>query len=136
VNLFALNIDLGRISMPWRKPAAVLIVEDNPATAALMQHGAEAAGLLVVVAATAEEAVGILRNNGKRFVHAVIDVGLPHGDGWSLYDAIRAEWPALPICMASAAAEKLARLPYGKRVSVYLKSHNYTGLFREIKDGR
>jgi CheY-like chemotaxis protein len=102
VNLFALNIDLGRISMPWRKPAAVLIVEDNPATAALMQHGAEAAGLLVVVAATAEEAVGILRNNGKRFVHAVIDVGLPHGDGWSLYDApsglrCRFAWPAPPL---------------------------------------
>lgn len=106
-------------------------VIDDPRTR-LIRRAAEAAGFVFEIATTAEEAVGILHANGRRFVLAMIDVNLPSMDGWELRQRLTDLWPRLPIVVMSGAVESFSEMPTGKRLSVLIKPSQYGDFFRTI----
>lgn len=133
MNLFNLNVDLGQWLFPNRKPKTILLVEDDPITVRLIDRCAEDAGYRLEVATTAEEALGILHANGKRFVVAMIDVNLPSMDGWRLRRVIIDSWPSLAVVVMSSAPESFFDMPIGERLSVMIKPSNYGEFFRTLK---
>lgn len=134
MGLFDLNfqIDLGRWPFFKRKPRTALLVEDDASTSLLMARAAEREGLEVQVATTAEEARGILYRNGRDFTIAVVDVNLPQMNGWDLREELRDAWPNLRVVIVSEAAESFWDMPRGERISVFLKSADYSPLFRDL----
>jgi PAS domain S-box-containing protein len=92
---------------PARLTAAdrILLVEDEPAAAALLSAILEDNGLTVDVAGTLAEARGLLGAFG-RYGAVVLDLRLPDGDGVDLVKEIRAkpELAGTPIVVVSADA--------------------------------
>lgn len=132
--LFDFHFDFGQWTIPLfrRKPKAVLVVEDDATTARLIEVSAEAAGFTVEITSSAEEALGILRRNGKRFVLVMVDVHLPGVGGWTLRKHILSNWPSLPVVVMSAAEESFRRMPTGERLSVMIKPTMYGDFFRDL----
>ena len=83
----------------------VLIVEDDAATATLEQRRLERAGYSVTRAATAEEALAVVR--GGDVALAVLDLRLP-GDtsGLELYERWKAEGKAVPAILVTGFADQ------------------------------
>lgn len=133
--LFDFHFDLGQWGIPWfkRKPLVVLVVDDDLTTGQLIRRSAEVARFQLEVAFTAEEALGILHANGRKFIVAMIDVNLPSMDGWELRKRIMESWPRLEIVVMSGAAESFSNMPIGERISVLIKPSNYGDFFRGIK---
>lgn len=132
--LFDFHFDLGQWSFPLfrRKPRCVLVVEDDVSTALLIRRAAEAEGFVFEIATTAEEAIGILHANGRRFVLAMIDVNLPSMDGWELRQRLTDLWPKLSIVVMSGAPESFENMPIGQRLSVLIKPGCYGDFFRML----
>ena len=65
----------------------LLLIEDNERFAALLTQGLTAAGFVVDVLATAEDATAALQTN--RFEVAVLDLGLPDADGLGVLAEMR-----------------------------------------------
>lgn len=63
-------------------PRAILIVEDHPATTAVMARLVRARGFEVVTASSADEARRAVHVHNIGFV--ITDLGLADGDGWEL----------------------------------------------------
>lgn len=132
--LFDFHFDFGSWSIPFfrRKPKTLLLVEDNPLTIRLIQRAGEDAGLIVESTLTAEEAIGVLHANGKRFVCVLIDVGLPLMNGWELRQRILDSWPNLEVVIMSSAPEAFFNMPIGVRLSVLIKPSSYGEFFRTL----
>lgn len=126
---------MGHWSIPWfrRRPAVVLAVDDDLETLDLIRHAADTAGLQVETATTAEEALGILHSNGRRFVLAMLDVRLPVMDGWTLRQRIIDYWPTLPVVVMSGSPDSFYDIPHGERISVLIKPANFSSVFRNLK---
>lgn len=135
MGLFDFHFDFGQWSIPFfrRKPKTVLVVEDDFATIALIRHTAESIGYLLESATTAEEALGILHSNGKRFVVVLIDVNLPSMDGWSLRKLLHESWPSLHVVVMSGTSDSFIEMPSGELLSVMIKPNNYGDFFRTLK---
>jgi len=80
--------------------ARVLVVDDDPGLLRLMQLRLEAAGYGVTVADSGERALAQLAVSRPRVV--VTDLQMGGMDGIALFEAIRAENPALPVIMLTA----------------------------------
>ncbi len=131
MTLFNVTFDLGNLSLrPRRK--CVLVVEDHAETIELIRWAAGREKIEIVVTRTAEEAIGVMESNGRRFVAAIIDIGLPGADGWSLRQRLKSVWPSLGVCMMSGSTDTFHEMPKGELVGVLLKSENYGAVFREI----
>jgi CheY-like chemotaxis protein len=82
----------------------VLLVEDDPlvmtGTAAMLED----LGHTVVEASSAEAALRVLRGNTSIDL-VVTDHAMPGMTGLELAERIRAEWPSMPILLASGHAE-------------------------------
>ena len=117
----------------FRRKNTVLLVEDNANDIELIRVAAEDEGFAVVVAETAEQAVGILHENGKKFILALVDVSLPRMSGWHFYEVVRVRWPKLRIWMMSGSENAFEGLPKGIPVTLLWKSSNYHPVFRELK---
>ena len=85
----------------------VLLVEDEPAAAALLMTILESDGFKVVAAATLKEARKAMEDPG-RFGAVVLDLRLPDGDGLDLARDIRSrpETRGIPIIVVSADAAR------------------------------
>lgn len=128
------NLDLGQWNFPLfrRKPKTVLICDDDETTAHLIRATAESYGLTVKAAGTAEEALGVLDANGKRFVLVLVDVNLPGMSGWAFRAILHDRWPDLKVVVMSASEVSFHSLPHGEVLSVLVKSSNYGDLFRKL----
>src|SRR5436309_274942 len=92
---------------------AILLVEDDTATATLQWRALTNAGWNVTVAGTVGKARRLIRN--KIFSAILIDLKLGRECGWQLVDEARAAQPFAPVVVVtgaevdSVAAEALAR---------------------------
>jgi PAS domain S-box-containing protein len=99
--------------------ARVLIVDDSPASRALLSHLVGSWGMLAVAAADGAAALSALRGaaaDGRPFDAAIIDVVMPGQDGLDLARAIAADRSIaqLPIIMVTAFSMR----GYGRLVQV------------------
>jgi len=78
----------------------LLIVEDEPKTAAYLRKGLTESGFSVQVAADGDE--GLLLAREGSFDLAILDVMLPGRDGWSVLQALRKEGRELPVLFLTA----------------------------------
>jgi signal transduction histidine kinase/DNA-binding response OmpR family regulator len=90
-----------RALRPERPP--VLVVEDEPlvrldAAELLVEIGCEP-----IEAASLAEALALLRARAGRVAAALVDLGLPDSRGDGVITALRADWPQLPLIVASGA---------------------------------
>ncbi len=133
MNFIGIELNLSDL-WPWtKKPPTVLVVEDDAATTELIRAAAEAAGYQVEAATTAEEALGILHRNGRRFVVAMIDVRLPGMSGWVLRRRMLSFWPNLNVLIMSSAPESFSNMPQGETLKVLIKGGSYAEFFRSIE---
>ncbi len=80
--------------------AQILVVDDDPGLLRLMQLRLEAAGYSVTVADSGERALAQLAVSRPRVV--VTDLQMGGMDGVALFEAIRADNPALPVIILTA----------------------------------
>lgn len=104
------HMDLPALAEQPTRPSAldrILLVEDEPAAAAILSAILEDDGLKVDVAGTLREARGFLSTYG-RYGAMVLDLRLPDGDGVDLVKEIRAQpdLAATPIVVVSADARR------------------------------
>lgn len=120
---------------PFRKKRpTILVVEDDADTRAMIAECATHEGFDSVFAPTGEEAVKMLRENGKRYVLVMIDVGLPGMDGWELFHQLADQCPQARVWLMSGSHEHLLRdHPEGVVVETLLKPSTYFGVFRKLK---
>jgi DNA-binding response OmpR family regulator len=78
----------------------LLLVEDNERFAALLKQGLTAAGFVVDVLGTAEDASEALRTG--RFEIIVLDLGLPDRDGLEILAELRRRADATPVLILTA----------------------------------
>jgi two-component system response regulator QseB len=78
----------------------LLLVEDDPMIAQALERGLRAEGFAVDHARDAGEADTALR--AQPYDLALLDLGLPGGDGLSLLRALRARGDALPVLIVTA----------------------------------
>ena len=82
-----------RLAPKAEKSARVLIVDDEVDVADMSAEVLMRAGYVVEVANTAPEGISLMRENEYDLV--ISDLNMPEMDGRGLYDAIKAEFPAL-----------------------------------------
>ncbi len=97
-------------------PQRILVVDDDPAIVKVVRSYLEQAGYEVLTAADGERALQIVRRERPDLV--VLDVMLPHRDGWELTRTIRADaaLAAMPIILLTARvedADKIIGLEFG-----------------------
>ena len=82
----------------------VLIVEDDPDGAAVIELILDAAGIESTIARTAEQAMSILEKEAGSFAGAIVDLGLPGMDGFEFLEAAREhqDFARLPLVAATA----------------------------------
>jgi len=132
VNLLNIEFNL-RDLLSWKKKEpVVLAVDDDANTLELIRRAAENSGYQVEAASTAEEALGILHRNGRRFVVALIDVRLPGMSGWQLRRQILASWPKLRVSVMSGSPQSFENMPSGELLSVLIKPTNFGDFFRSL----
>src|SRR5947199_5171005 len=86
--------------MSQHNHARILIVEDNPGTAALQKRAVERAGYLVVTAGSVEEGLAILRGSAVHLI--MLDNRLPGGmSGLDFLGTLRSIAPDVPVIMVS-----------------------------------
>jgi DNA-binding response OmpR family regulator len=78
----------------------LLLIEDNERFAALLKRGLTAAGFIVDILGTAEEATAALRTN--RFEIVILDLGLPDADGLEVLAEMRRRGNATPVLILTA----------------------------------
>lgn len=85
----------------------ILVVDDDPHIAEILEFALKAAGFAVAVAATGEEALAAFREHAPALV--VLDINLPDRDGLWVCQRIREESQA-PILFLSARDEEVDRV--------------------------
>lgn len=78
----------------------LLIVEDEPKTAAYLRKGLAESGFSVQVAVDGDE--GLLLAREGTFDLVILDVTLPRRDGWSVLHELRKEGRELPVLFLTA----------------------------------
>lgn len=88
-------------------PASILVIDDEPPIRRLLRITLTAHEHRVIEAATAREALSLLRHEKPDLV--LLDLGLPDMDGQALIRAIRAE-SAVPILVLSSRGEEATKV--------------------------
>jgi two-component system copper resistance phosphate regulon response regulator CusR len=78
----------------------LLVVEDEPKTAAFLRKGLYEAGFVVDVAPTGEDGLHLARTGGYELV--ILDVLLPGRDGWSVLTELRRANVPTPVLFLTA----------------------------------
>ena len=88
-------------------PGPILIVEDDPNTAALVTTYLEREGFAVITVRDGAEALALARRRPPGFV--ILDVMLPGADGWEVCRELR-KVSDVPILMLTAREEEIDRV--------------------------
>jgi DNA-binding response OmpR family regulator len=96
--------------MPVRPPTRIVIVEDDPDIAGLLEHYLKKAGFLPTVLATGREVMPHIKRETPDLL--LLDLMLPGLDGLQLCRAIRSDptTAAIPIIMLTAKTEESDRI--------------------------
>src|SRR5438132_14238773 len=92
---------------------AVLVVEDDEATAELVKRALSRSGTPVRTAGRVEEAITLLKS--EAFSAVLLDYNLPDGNAWPVLEAAQSAVPRIPVIITTAmgneriAAEALHR---------------------------
>ncbi|MEQ8765645.1 MAG: heavy metal response regulator transcription factor [Planctomycetota bacterium] len=78
----------------------ILIIEDEPKTAAFLEKGLRENGFVVDLAPDGEEGAHLASSSGYDFI--VLDILLPKRDGWSVLKEIREAGNETPVLILSA----------------------------------
>jgi two-component system copper resistance phosphate regulon response regulator CusR len=78
----------------------VLLVEDEPKTAAFVRRGLEENGFTVVVASRGDEGLSLART--ESFGAIILDISLPVLDGFSILAALRESGSGIPVLCLTA----------------------------------
>ena len=81
----------------------ILIVEDEPRVAALMEKGLAKHGFATAVARDSDEA--LQRAQQDTFDLMLLDIGLPGKDGWTVVKELNSQGKQLPIIVVSARSD-------------------------------
>ena len=84
-------------------PMRALVVDDEESIRALLTGFVESLGCQAYTSADAEGALRLLRVRPVDLV--LVDMRMPHRDGAWLIEQIHAQWPALPIVIATGVPE-------------------------------
>ena len=91
--------------LPSLKPVTVLVVDDDPLvlmnTAAMLED----LGHTVLEATSAQQALRVLRRSAETVALVITDQMMPGMTGTQLIEALQAEYPSLPVILASGYAE-------------------------------
>jgi two-component system, OmpR family, catabolic regulation response regulator CreB len=85
----------------------ILLIEDEPAIADTLTYALSTEGFEPVWCATGEAALAALRQS--TFALAILDVGLPDRDGFSLFREIDRQW-SLPVIFLTARTAEIDRV--------------------------
>ncbi|MBI5320878.1 response regulator [Bradyrhizobium sp.] len=86
----------------------VLVVEDDPEIQAIVEDALEEGGYETAIAASAEEAVTLLKGNVSKYRALVTDINLKGTmDGWQVAKQARLIDPAFPVVYTTGAAADL-----------------------------
>ncbi len=78
----------------------ILVIEDEPKSAAFLSKGLGEAGFAVILAADGEEGLAEARAGAHDLI--VLDVGVPRRDGWSVMAELRQGGAAPPVLFLTA----------------------------------
>jgi signal transduction histidine kinase/CheY-like chemotaxis protein/HAMP domain-containing protein len=92
---------------------AVLIIDDEPAARTVIATALAEAGLASIEAASGEEGIGAAR--AHRPVAIVLDIIMPHQDGWSVLRSLKSdkELCEIPVILATILADRELGLSLG-----------------------
>ncbi len=97
------GVDLSQTYGAVVEQSHLLVVEDDPGIGTALQRALENAGYLTTRVATMSAAWDV----GEPPDLALLDLGLPDGDGLDLAREYLRRWPDLPILMLTARAEEM-----------------------------
>ena len=95
------------------KPDRIVVVDDEPQIQRFLNHGLQAAGYEVLLAADGKEALRLAASMAPDLM--VLDLGLPDMDGKDVLNRLR-EWTSVPVIVLSARddeREKISVLDLG-----------------------
>ncbi len=90
-------------------PPKLLLLEDDPAIARTAAYALEREGYVVEHVLLVGQARARLAN-ADPYAAALLDVGLPDGNGFDLCRELRSRWPCLPIVLLTARGEEIDRV--------------------------
>jgi Response regulators consisting of a CheY-like receiver domain and a winged-helix DNA-binding domain len=79
---------------------SILVIDDHPTTTRYLAKGLREQRYHVEIAADGKE--GLYRALNETFDLIILDVMLPHIDGWQLIQCIRTAHPQLPVLFLTA----------------------------------
>jgi DNA-binding NtrC family response regulator len=89
------------VSSPGPPQRIILVVDDEPGVRRLACQMLEREGFKTIEAETGRQALAALVSHPGRVSLVVSDVRMPEMNGIELEQAIREEWPALPVILIS-----------------------------------
>jgi len=95
-------------------PVRLLLIEDNPRLAALIQAGLAKEGFPTDLVTSVSEGLSVLSTT--HFSLVILDLGLPDGDGLSILKHLRGKGAAIPVLILTARqspSEKVKGLDHG-----------------------
>jgi diguanylate cyclase (GGDEF)-like protein/PAS domain S-box-containing protein len=99
---------------------AVLIVEDDAATAELERRALARAGTTAVIVSCVQDALELL--DKQSFAAILLDYQLPDGDPWAVFEAAHAKRPRIPVVIVTGQGnERIASEALHRGVADYLK---------------
>lgn len=106
--------------LPCQHKACILIVEDDPDVAALLQRMLAESGFNSDIAYDAEQAKQYLRDNSGQYKAITLDLALPGEDGISFLQGLRqeAETHDIPVVVVSVKADDTKRSLQGAAMDV------------------
>jgi DNA-binding NtrC family response regulator len=113
----------------------ILVVDDEPGVRRLACQMLEREGYGTMEAEDGREALALLSADPSRVALVLTDVRMPHMNGMQLEEAIRDEWPRLPVILMSGEVtrEWIARLVREEPLRVLRKPFDPAELVEKVR---
>lgn len=110
----------------------ILIVEDEPRLAALIEKGLRKNGFTTQLAEDGQQAIAMAATHD--FALLLLDLGLPIKDGWAVLQELRQQGKQMPIVVLTALNSENRKLALASGATDYLtKPFRFTDLLATIQ---